>query len=105
MMGLSIHYRLAASGGDADARRLVARLRERALGLPFEDISDVLAWRGDEPDAPPVVGDWLLQRPGTPTEEEHWVFVRPIQVYVFTATCAGAEVATFGLASHPSAVL
>jgi hypothetical protein len=47
-MGLTIHYQLATTGDEAHARKLVHRLRQAALDLPFAHIGEIVEFRGDE---------------------------------------------------------
>jgi len=49
-MGLTIHYRLAATGDDEHARKLVGQLHQAALDLPFQHVGDLVEFRGDERD-------------------------------------------------------
>ena len=50
-MGLTLHYTLHSSTrGPKQARELVARLRSRALDLPFEQVHDIVELSGPECD-------------------------------------------------------
>ena len=50
-MGLTIHYQLTTTTGDeANARKLVQQLRQAALDLPFQHVSEIVEFQGDECD-------------------------------------------------------
>jgi hypothetical protein len=83
-MGLTIHYELAATGDEANARKLVQQLRQAALDLPFQHVGGIVEFRGDEcdwkqrPDDDPY--RWLLIQartdislPVTPAEQRRGV--------------------------------
>jgi hypothetical protein len=42
---LTIHYRLATTGDDAHARKLVQQLRQAALDLPFQHVGEIVEFR------------------------------------------------------------
>ena len=114
-MGLTLHYELAAPDCPAaKARSLVGSLRQHALSLPFEGVSDIIELKGmdcrfdrqnhDDPHRwlkvqiirfqIQVNGD-VISSPG----ECH-----PIHIIAFTVHPAkGSEVANFGLCRYPRA--
>jgi hypothetical protein len=49
-MGLTIHYQLATTGDEADARNLMQQLRQAALDLPFRHIGEIVELRGGQCD-------------------------------------------------------
>ena len=44
-MGLTIHYHLAATGDEANARKLVQQLRQATLDLPFQHVGEIVEFR------------------------------------------------------------
>ena len=56
-MGRTIHYQLATTGGEADARKLLQQLRQAALDLPFQHIGEIVELRG-------VPRDWKRRASG-----------------------------------------
>jgi hypothetical protein len=119
-VGLTIHYELAATGDEANARKLVQQLRQAALDLPFQHVGEIVEFRGDEcdwkrrPDDDPY--RWLLIQAGahialpvSPTEKRQGVTrqldVRPSNIIAFeTEPGDGCEQANFGLCQYPSEV-
>ena len=117
-MGLTIHYQLAATGDEANARKLVQQLRQAALDLPFQHVGEIIEFQGDQchykqrADNDPY--RWLLIQartivslPVTPAERRRGVRgdleVVPQQVIAFeTEPGDGCEPANFGLCSFPS---
>ena len=68
-MGLTIHYNLrSATRSPKKARELVARLRGRALDLPFEEVGDLVELAGSACDFTQCGTDdphrWLLIQAG-----------------------------------------
>jgi hypothetical protein len=49
-LGLTIHYRLATTGDEAHARKLVQQLRQAAPDLPFQHVGEMVEFRGEECD-------------------------------------------------------
>jgi hypothetical protein len=49
-MGLTIHYELAATGDEANARKLVQQLRQAALDLPFQHVGEIVEFQGEQCD-------------------------------------------------------
>ncbi len=47
-MGLTIHWKLQGPTTKAQAKTVIERMRQRALDLPFESVSDIAQFRGDE---------------------------------------------------------
>ncbi len=119
-MGLTIHYRLTATGDEEHARKLVQQLRQTALDLPFQHVGDIIELRGDECDYCKRADDdpnrWLLIQartdiplPVTPAERRQGVRrdleVVPRQVIAFeTEPGDGCEQANFGLCRYPGEV-
>jgi len=119
-VGLTIHYQLAATGDEANARKLVQQLRQAALDLPFQHVGEIVEFRGDQcdwkqrPDDDPY--RWLLIQAGThialpvsPSEKRQGVTrqldVRPLHIIAFeTEPGDGCEAANFGLSQFPSEI-
>jgi len=102
-MGLTIHYRLKSSAADAGA--LVAKLRQRALDLPFAEVGEIVDLKGkacdfDDPNR------WLLiqarQYLDDPLDSHVSYGVAPTRVIAFsTWPGEGCEEANFGLCQYP----
>jgi hypothetical protein len=119
-MGLTIHYQLAATGDEASARKLVQRLRQAALDLPFQHIGEIVEFRGDQCDWQQRADDdpsrWLLIQactriavPVSAPEKCRDVTcemdVLPQHVIAFeTEPGDGCESANFGLCRFPSEI-
>jgi hypothetical protein len=117
-MGLTIHYQLAATGDEAQVRKLVQQLRQAALDLPFQHVGEIAEFRGDQcdwkqrPDDDPY--RWLLIQasahialPVSPSEKRQGVTrqldVQPLNIIAFeTEPGDGCEQANFGLCRFPS---
>ena len=113
-MGLTIHYNLHASTrSPRKARELVARLRGRALDLPFEEVGDIIELTGPECDFNHCDRDhpnrWLLIQAGQfvddPRHQGCSYTVTPTHVIAFsTWPGQGCEQANFGLCRYPAAI-
>ena len=119
-MSLTIHYELAATGDETNARKLVQQLRQAALNLPFQHVGEIVKFRGDQcgweqrPDDDPF--RWLLIQAGTnialpvyPSEKRQGATrlldVRPLHMIAFeTEPGDGCEPANFGLCQFPSEI-
>ena len=115
-MGLTIHYQLAATGDEANARKLVQELRQAALDLPFQHVGEIVECRGDECNWKQRADDdrcrWLLIQAGThialpvsASEKRRAVRreldVPPLHVIAFEAEPGdGCERANFGLCQY-----
>ena len=117
-MGLTLHYKLKASGTDASARKLVAALHQKAHDLPFKEVGKLVDLSKDECNfnlrekADPL--RWLLiQAEGSvslshlPGESEYSSRrAAPTRMIAFTAWPGeGCEEANFGLCQYPAEVL
>jgi len=113
-MGLTIHYHLRSSTRSPKAaRELVARLRGRAMDLPFERVDEIIELDGAachyqqyDRDHP---ARWLLIQAGQfvkdPIREGYSYSVAPSQVIAFsTWPGRGCEEANFGLCRYPTAI-
>ena len=113
-MGLTIHYQLRSSTrSPKTARDLIARLRSRALDLPFQQVGDLIELSGaacnfeqcrrDDPHR------WLLIQAGQhvddPRDEHYSYTVNPTHVIAFsTWPGEGCEQSNFGLCLYPASV-
>ena len=113
-MGLTIHYNLRSSTRSPQkARDLVARLRGRALDLPFERVDDIIELSGpacnfnrynrEQPHR------WLLIQAGQyiddPKREGYSYGITPTNVIAFsTWPGQGCEEANFGLCRYPATI-
>jgi hypothetical protein len=103
-MGLTIHYGLKHSGNDAAA--LVAKLRQRALDLPFTEVGEIVDLGGAACDFDQRDRDdpnrWLLIQAGRyvddPLNNGRSYGLAPTRVIAFsTWPGEGCEAANFGL--------
>jgi hypothetical protein len=88
-------WRLRA-GGEADARRIVGRLRERAVELGLGPVGEVIEASGHDGEEIPGRRVWT---------EFGEVELSPVKVISFTAVPPGDRPARFGLGLYPAAVL
>ena len=107
-MGLTIHYGLKHSGNDAAA--LVAKLRQRALDLPFTEVGEIVDLSGAACDFDQRDRDdpnrWLLIQAGQylddPLNNGTSYSLAPTRVIAFsTWPGEGCEEANFGLCQYP----
>ena len=113
-MGLTIHYNLRSSTRSPQkARDLVARLRGRALDLPFERVDDIIELSGPACDFNQYNREhpsrWLLIQAGQyiddPKREGYSYNVNPTHVVAFsTWPGQGCEEANFGLCRYPALI-
>jgi len=113
-MGLTIHYSLKSGmRSPKKARELVARLRGRALDLPFERVDDIIELSGPACDYQQYDQDhpnrWLLIQAGQfvddPRHKEYSYTVTPNHVIAFsTWPGRGCEEANFGLCRYPAMI-
>lgn len=110
-MGLTIHYSLHSTvRSDDQARELVEHLRQRALDLPFQEVSAIADYRADDANTGKVPRDhphrWLLiQAEGHVERGERYFRVAPEHVIAFsTQPGEGCEPANFGLCMYPKAI-
>lgn len=112
-MGLTIHYSLrSTTRSPKRARELVARLRGRALDLPFEQVDDIIELNGPECDFENCEQDsphrWLLIQAGQTIEHRanggtYSYNVAPTHLIAFaTLPSDGCEAANFGLCKYPA---
>ena len=115
-MGLTIHYSLKSNTrSPKKARELVARLRGRALDLPFATVEEIVELTGNECDFQQLDQDyphrWLLiqacqyvDRPA-PGGGTHSYHVAPTHLIAFeTLPGDGCESANFGLCRYPAEI-
>lgn len=110
-MGLTLHYSFRSTARSVDqARKLVERMRKRAMELPFQQVSDVAELSGEACDCDREGVDpgdrWLLIQASRYIEHRGGhVTVAPTHLIAFV-TCPGegSEAANFGLCRYPAAV-
>jgi hypothetical protein len=110
-MGLTIQYSLHSGSRSIDeARRLVGALRHRALGLSFQQVSEILDLSGDACDYEKQDRDrphrWLLIQANQPIERDDYTYnVAPTRLIAFsTLPGEGSEPANFGLCRYPRTI-
>ncbi len=112
-MGLSLGYEIRATVPTDQARQLVQQMHAAALGLPFDEVHDVLEWRiGDDVAEEDAGAIHLLRMLGSQygkkrmaDGEDRWIDIPPKHVIAFSITPTdGSETAAFGLAAHSSVV-
>jgi hypothetical protein len=113
-MGLTIHYSLRSSvESSADARKLLSRLRQRALDLPFFKVGELLEWQGAACDykrcsqnAPERL--LLIQAEASaddPKLKDRSYDVTPLHVIAFnTWPGRGCKKAQFALCQYPAQI-
>ncbi|MFI5379029.1 MAG: hypothetical protein ACHRHE_07025 [Tepidisphaerales bacterium] len=107
-MGLTVHYTFKyADRSPAAVRKLVERLRQRALDLPFQAVGPVIELSDDACDYEKRPRDdphrWLLiQSLGSVERGPHQYEVRPRKIIALnTSPGDGCEPANFGLCTYP----
>lgn len=108
-MGLTIHYQLqSTSRSPAKARQLVEQLRQKALDLPFKEVSEIIDLGREEIDRLDRENPfrWLLiQAQGSVLQGDVHYRVKPQRVVAFSAWPGeGSEEANFGLAIYPKTI-
>ena len=110
-MGLTVYYDWKAKVGVPSARRMIAKFRDIALKLPFDEVSEIR--EQDPPDGKAAFrlykdsfrqGGLYLSRTRRDGEQET-VHVPALHALFFYARVPGAESAPIGLASHPPVVI
>jgi hypothetical protein len=110
-MGLTVYYEWTTKSDARSARRLIAKFRDLAVKLPFDDISEI--FEQDPPDGKSVFrlyddsfrqGSLYLSRTRRDGNKET-VHVPALHALFFYVQVRGAETATIGLASHPPVVV
>lgn len=108
-MGLTIHYSLTSKSRSVrNVRSQVEQLRQRALDLPFQSVTDVVELQGHECDwqalADNDLNRWMLIQAGKYIEKNgrHYS-VSPKHLLAFTANPGeGCEAVNIGLCLYPS---
>lgn len=111
-MGLTIHYEFQSKvRSEGAARKLVERLRARAMDLPFEHVGEVVEFKGDDCKFENTSREnphrWLkvqagiyVEEPGTDGKTCHSVPACHIVAFN-TVPGPGCEPANFGLCQYP----
>lgn len=112
-MGLTIHYDIRSrTRSDQKAQRLVEQMRQLALDLPFEEVSDVITLEGEQCDFEAQRGKvddcllWLLiqssQYVVCPWNPRRSRSVSPTRIIAFDVFPGpGSESANIGLCQYP----
>jgi hypothetical protein len=109
-MGLTINYQLSTHLTEVDEiRRLVGSFREFARDLPFEEVGQLLEFRGPEAHFERGKNDqdaWFKIKSGTMIKRGKTLYpVRALHIIGFeTWPGGGCESANFCLALYPSAI-
>jgi len=117
-MGLTIHYSLKAIGSEAQARKLIEQLHQKARDLPFKEVGELVDLSGgqcdfDQRDKEDPLRWLLIQAQGSvslaqlPGESEYSSRrVSPTRLIAFTAWPGeGCEESNFGLCQYPAAIM
>ncbi len=115
-MGLTIHYGIQSrTTSDGKARRLVEQMRQLALDLPFEEVSDLITLEGDQCDIESQrdksddARSWLVVQSGQsikcPWNPHVSRSVSPTHIVAFeTLPGPGSESANIGLCKYPKEI-
>uniref|UniRef100_A0A7C2NYU0 Uncharacterized protein n=1 Tax=Schlesneria paludicola TaxID=360056 RepID=A0A7C2NYU0_9PLAN len=111
-MGLSLCYEIRQRTDAAGARRIVGKLRDLALSLDFDEVSELIEFRGEPGEHRDDETERLLSIFGSqygqktmPDGQEIWVPINPRHVVCFAIQpTRGSETAQVGLAAHPAVV-
>lgn len=115
-MGLTIHYGIRSrTTSDDRARRLVEQMRQLALDLPFEQVSDVVTLEGNQCDVEAQRGKvddasfWLIIQSGQsvrcPWNPDIHLNVTPTRIVAFQVCPGpGSEPANIGLCQYPKEI-
>lgn len=104
-MALTIHYSLTTDlTKPKDVRQLVEAVRQFALDLPFESVSDIIEFNGDEPEAEDDTARWLRIQSESHVEVGQYHYqVPPTHCITFsTWPGQGCEAANFGFCKYPA---
>jgi hypothetical protein len=109
-VGLTIHYNLETKvTAEADVRRLVEGLRQFALDLPFQQVEEVVEFKGkyvtsDDQDDP---CRWLKIQAGRYLTKGQYSYpVAPLHIMAFTTNPGeGCEPASFGFCRYPERIV
>lgn len=111
-MGLSLCYEFRCQTDAAEARQVVAHLRKLALDLPFDEVSDIVEFRGEPGEHENDQTARMLSIFGCQygqkrmaDGEDVWISINPKHVICFSIhPTKGSETAQIGLAAHPAVV-
>jgi hypothetical protein len=110
-MGLTIRYRLQSNERSPKVtRHLIEQLRQKALDLPFKEVSEIIELDGDAADFNKVEDDdpnrWLLiQSCNSVIDGDRHYSVTPTRLIAFSAWPGdGCEEMNVGLAQYPKTI-
>jgi len=104
-MGLTIHYSLTTDlTKPKDIRQLVEVVRQFALDLPFESVSEIIEFNGDEPQSEDDAARWLRIQSESHVEVGQFHYRVPPKHCIAFSTWPGqgCEAANFGFCKYPS---
>lgn len=104
-MGLTIHYSLATDlTKPKDVRQLVEAVRQFALDLPFESVSDIIEFTSDDPEPEDDTARWLRIQSEGHVEVNHCHYRVPPKHCIAFSTWPGqgCEAANFGFCKYPA---
>jgi hypothetical protein len=104
-MGLTIHYGLTADlTKPMKIRQLVEAIRQFALDLPFESVSEIFEFSGDDPYPEDDTARWLRIQSEAHVGANGWHYrVPPKHAFAFsTWPGKGCEAANFGFCKFPA---
>ena len=104
-VGLTIHYGLTTDLATPNqVRQLVEAVRQLALDLPFESVSEIIEFTGDEPESEDNTARWLgIQSEGHVEVGQYHYRVPPKHYIAFsTWPGQGCEAGNFGFCKYPA---
>ena len=104
-MGLTIHYGLTTDlSKPSDLRQLVEAVRQFALDLPFESVSEIIEFTGDDAESEDETARWLRIQSESYVEVGHYHYRVPPKHCIAFSTWPGqgCEAANFGFCKYPS---
>jgi hypothetical protein len=107
-MGLTIHYSLTTSlNKPKEIWQLVEAVRQFALDLPFESVSEIIEFNGDEPESEDDTARWLrIQSESHVEVGQYHHRVPPKHCIAFsTLPGQGCEAANFGFCKYPTFIM
>ena len=107
-MGLTIHYGLTTDlSKPSDVRQLVEAVRQFALDLPFENVSEIIEFTGDETEPEDETARWLRIQSESHVEVGHYHYRVPPKHCIAFSTWPGqgCEAANFGFCKYPAFIM
>lgn len=104
-MGLTIHYGLTTDlSKPNDVRLLVEAVRQFALDLPFESVSEIIEFNGDDAEPEDETARWLRIQSESHVEVGNFHYRVPPKHCIAFSTWPGegCEAANFGFCKYPA---